>query len=50
MLSLSWGPTGFKVMTHGFGMILLLAVTGLIIGSVLSRMIDCGILGDLVAR
>ena len=40
VLALSWGLNGFKIVTQGAGGIVLLVVIGLLIGSVLSLMID----------
>lgn len=50
MLRLSWNHRSFKIMTQGFGGIGLIAVVGLIIGSLLSLKIDCGILSNLVTN
>ena len=48
VLALSWGMNGFKILTQGVGGIVLLVLTGLVIGSLLSFTIDCGILSALV--
>ena len=48
VLALSWGLNGFKILTQGVGGVALLVLTGLVIGSLLSFMIDCGILGTIV--
>jgi uncharacterized membrane protein YGL010W len=51
VLTLSWGLKGFKVLTQGVGgIIVLLVVTGLVIGSLLSFMVDVGILSTMVTN
>ncbi len=48
MFALFWGRNSFKVIARGVGGIVLLVVTGLVIGLLLSLMIDLGILSTLV--
>jgi hypothetical protein len=50
VLTLSWGLKGFKVLTQGVGGIVLLVVTGLVMGSLLSFMVDVGILSTMVTN
>jgi len=48
VLALSWGLNGFRILTQGVGGVVFLGVTGLVIGSLLSFMIDYGILSTMV--
>ena len=47
---LFWGPSGPKIIPQGVGSIVLLVVTGVVIGSFLNLMIDCGIHIAMVTR
>ena len=50
MLTLSFGPNLFRIIIQGFGGIVLLAVTGLVIFWIGGLLGDCGILSTLVTN
>ena len=50
MLALSFGPKLFRIIIQGFGGIVLLAVTGLVIFWIGGLLSDCGILSTLVTN
>ena len=50
MLALSFGPNLFRIIIQGFGGIVLLAVTGLVIFWIGGLLSDCGILSTLVTN